>query len=471
MTAADRWIDRHLSRLQWGLFFQHAAEWVAGYLLILGCAVLVVKLGFHWMWPHVLWLSVGVIPMACVAWWLSNRKRFSRDDSVAMLDSRLNAGGLLMSLSEVPDEQWSDQLPKYESMWSQSLPKIRPVRFTKMLAAPLAFAVAACFMPLRVPASPMTPENSVGQQATTELDTLLKSLDEAKVLNEEDKEEIQSELEKLAEETKKNPLTHEKWETLDALQQKLQLRLDQTQQKLEKGVAAVDALMKAAEAGTELSPEERSQLENSLNEALEQLSKAGQKGGSNQQMSERLSNALKQMQKQGQLKMPKDAAEREQLMKELKEQLKKECQNCSNLQSQCRQCQGGKCEGGQCFSNSFSNEQKESDSEQGGRGGVSRGRGDAEMSWGDESDDANSKFKEMVLPPGYLDQQKDELSGMTRRAPEVNPSDSAPRNAARQSDPSAGRETWNRDLRPKHRQVVRDFFDSPSSQSKTSEKN
>lgn len=468
MTAADRWIDKHLSRLQWGLFLQHAAEWIAGYLLILGCAVLVVKLAFYWMWPHALWLALGIIPMAFIGWWLANRTKYERKQSVAMLDSRLNAGGLLMSLSEIPDEQWAEQLPKYENMWSNSLPKIRPKRFGKMLAAPLAFAIAACFMPLHVPAETPLLDKKVGQEATSELETLLKSLDEAQVLKEEDKEEIQNELEKLAEETKKNPLTHEKWETLDALQQKLQLRLDQAQQRLQKGAAAADALMKAIEAGEELSADEMAELEKSLEEGLQQLSNSGQKGGSSQQMSQKLSQALKQLQNKGELKLPNDAQLRQELLNELKEHLKKECQNCAQLQSQ---CQGGLCEGGQCQGNGFNDNGGESESERGGRGGTSRGKGDAEMSWGDESDENGSKFKEVILPPGYLDQQKEELTGMTRRAPEVKPADSAPRNTARQTDPSAGRETWNRTLRPKHRKVVRDFFQSPTGEKGTSTPN
>lgn len=91
---------------------------------------------------------------------------------------------------------------------------------------------------------------------------------------------------------------------------------------------------------------------------------------------------------------------------------------------------------------------------------MTRGRGDAEMTWGDESDDVGVKFKESVLPPGIQDDPKDDVLRVTQSAPEVDPATAISRGAARSTDPAAGRETWNRKLRPRHRDVVRKFFDS-----------
>ena len=86
-----------------------------------------------------------------------------------------------------------------------------------------------------------------------------------------------------------------------------------------------------------------------------------------------------------------------------------------------------------------------------GRGGVNRGRGDADMTWGDESDKANTKFKEVVLSKGTLDKPKDEVIGVTANTPDVDVAESAP---------SAGKDTWNRKVRPRHRNAVRKYFDS-----------
>lgn len=91
---------------------------------------------------------------------------------------------------------------------------------------------------------------------------------------------------------------------------------------------------------------------------------------------------------------------------------------------------------------------------------MNRGRGDAPLTWGDESDAQGTKFKEVVLPPGFKENPKDEVIGVTRSAPEENPAEFAPRGERRLFDPAAGKETWNRQLRPRHRQVVRGYFDN-----------
>ena len=82
------------------------------------------------------------------------------------------------------------------------------------------------------------------------------------------------------------------------------------------------------------------------------------------------------------------------------------------------------------------------------------------MIWGDESDKANTKFKEVVMPPGFLDKPRDEIMGITRTSPETAPSDTAPRAAARDTGAASGTETWNRTIAPRHRSVVRRYFQS-----------
>ncbi|NOX53488.1 MAG: hypothetical protein GXP27_03450 [Planctomycetes bacterium] len=80
------------------------------------------------------------------------------------------------------------------------------------------------------------------------------------------------------------------------------------------------------------------------------------------------------------------------------------------------------------------------------------------MTWGLEPEDQRAKFQEVVLPPGYLDQPADTVIGITRKAPEVAPAESAPRTAARTTGATAGHETWRRKLAPRHRRVVREYF-------------
>src|SRR5262249_40027603 len=153
-----------------------------------------------------------------LAWWLSRRAPLPRWESVARLDSALKSGGLLMMLSELPDEkEWSNVLPQLETAWKQAIPRVRPKRFAGFLSLPLLFAVGACFVPLHEGTSALVLRNTVAQQATQELETLLNSLDREQVLEEEEKKQLQEEIARIAEETRETPLTHEKWETVDAL--------------------------------------------------------------------------------------------------------------------------------------------------------------------------------------------------------------------------------------------------------------
>jgi hypothetical protein len=455
--AFDRWIDRYVARMRLGDFLLRAAETGAAFLFAFGAAILIVKLGFPKAWPNVLWAGLGVIPAWGLAWWLSGRSRRGRWESVARLDSALQSGGLLMMLSELPGEhwtgeQWSQALPQVEQAWKQALPRIRPKRFASFLVLPLVFAVGACFVPLREGTSAFVLRNTVGQQAAHELETLLNSIEKEQVLDEEEKQQLREEIEKIAEETRETPLTHEKWETVDALRERMKVRLESASMiALQAGDAA--ALLSANAGDDELSLERVELLEKELGEALQKLVNKGVFKGAPEELQEQLARLLKN----GKLRMPQEGAERQELLDELREFLDDENRKLEELREKCSNCKGDgdgeeDCEGGQCQGNKAGNRP--------GRGGVTRGRGDAELTWGDEADKAGTKFKEVVLPKGMLDQPKDDIVSIQKTAPNEEAADAAPRSARRDEEAAAGQATWNRKLNPRHRNAVRKYFDS-----------
>jgi len=445
MTSMDRWIDKHQRRLTIGQLLERGAECLAVFLFVFGSIVLAAKLLFPVAWPHVLWLALGAAPLAGLTWWLVGRERFTRPQSVALLDRKLNAGGLLMTLSEAPDEVWAEQLPQLENVWRDSLPRIRPVRFARYLSLPLLFAAGACFVPLReAKPEPIIP-NLAGQQASQELAELLEVIEEAPVLDEEEELELREEIETLIEETAEKPLTHEKWETVDALRERLKMQVDAASVTASNAHAAVASLAD----GENLSTERMAQLEGDVLEALEKMSKAGALSSA----SPELRSQLQKMLKQGSLRMAKNSSQRQQQLADLKKFLKSECDKLG----ECR----GKCQGGNCDGENFSENAGNNSNGNPGRGGVNRGRGDAEMTWGDESDEAGTKFKEVALPPGFLDDSENETLSTTLTAPDVDPAATAPRNSSRSSSSASGSDTWNRPLRPRHRSIVRRYFDTP----------
>lgn len=458
MNPIQSWLDRHLRRLAWGRFLEREADVLAVFLFVFGGAVLIAKLLRPELWPHVLWLTAASVPLSLVAWWWSRRNAFTRSESVALLDRRIQAGGLLMTLAELPDPSWSDRLPQVQQVWAESLPKIRPVRFARNLSLPLIFAVGACFVPLReAQPQPVLP-NVVGQQASEQLEQMLDWMKDSQVLPEEEQRQIREEIAKLAADTEHTPLTHEKWETVDALRERMQLRLETAALTAQEAHEAAAALARAAD-GPELNLDTMLQLEQNLAEMLMKLQEQGAFSGA----PESLRRELERLIKQGQFKLPADPAERQELLDELEEYLDQEWEKLNELRQKCGDGRGGACLhcGSGFCEGSCEGNGRDGDGPP-GRGGVNRGRGDAPITFGDESDERGTKFKEVVLPPGFLDDPKNEVLGITRSAPEEAPAESAPRDVQRQFDPSAGRETWSRQLRPRHRSVVRGYFNTDS---------
>lgn len=575
----QRWVDQHVARMRIGQFLQWAADVGAGFLFAFGGIVLVTKLLIPGVWPHVLWLSVGIVPALAAAWWCAARQPWAVVDSIAWMDRSLKADGLLMTLAECPDAAWQERLPQLEMMWRESLPRIRPRRFGKYMLFPLAFAVAACFVPLRE-ANTSPHRQPLGEKQAQQLDELLEKLDQFAVIEPVEEKQLKEEVAKLSQESKEKPLTQEKWEAIDALRERLRERVESANslnaqalealqslaeesagetppftpgemkqadellkklresgeaEKLLEGASpelkeAVKKLLEKNSAGSKpddpaATPEEQQaqaemlqklaeklqkdpQASEELRAAAEQVSQGARAAAQRRQRSaqrqeglqKNLGNTLQKLQKRGALKkapqklrdqlarlnktgekldLPQDPQERQQMLKELQEfldqesssleSLQKECSNCKpgdgdqeSLDSESGsrepgECQGGKqgnCKGGRCRNGNRP-----------GKGGISRGRGDADMSWGDEATKNGVRFKEIELPDGAMPDPKDEILNITRTTPTDKPGEIGPRGPAHALAPATGNIAVNRKLTPHHRDAVRRYFDTPADKS------
>ena len=473
---AELWIARCWRRLRFGQFLTSAADWLAVYLFVLGSTVLITKLAMPEFWPNVLWLVSGAVPVAFAAWWISGRELFSRTESVALLDNRLEAGGLLMTLCEAPDELWEERLPQLETLWKTSLPQYRPVRFARQMAGPFVFVLAACLMPLREVEAAPTLKNTAGEQATSQLQELLTELEKSDVLEEEEKQELEDEIARLVEETRDTPLTHEKWETVDALQERMRMRVETTAAELATAQQALAALKNAADGDfSQLSIESMEMLSKDVLETLQKMADKGAFDKMPRELKDQLQRLMKNN-KGGGLQLPKEPAELSETLDNLNDFLEGESKKLSELRSKCKggKCQGcAECEAGctcsgptdvACTCPNCPNAGGQGTGGIPGSGGISRGRGDADLTWGDESTLENTKFKESVLPPGMLDKPRDEVVGVTIAAPETDVAGSAPRSAARAATAASGDETWKGTVRPRHRSVVKRYFDKRASE-------
>ncbi len=316
-----------------------------------------------------------------------------------------------------------------------------------------------CFVPLREGTTAVALRNTVGQQAAQELEALLDSIDEEKILDEQEKQKLHEEIERLAEETRATPLTHEKWETVDALRERMKVRIESAAMLSSQAGAAAALLSESnsADPAGEFSAERTEDLEKELGDALQKLMQKGAFSNASQGLQDQLARLTKN----GKLSMPREAGERQEVLDQLNEFLEQENKKLSDLRKKCSACKSG-CNSGECEGESECEGEGlcNRSGNRPGRGGVTRGRGDAELTWGDEADKQGTKFKEVVLPKGFLDQPKDDVVAVQKSAPNEEAAADAPRSARREDEAAAGQATWNRKLNPRHRNAVRKYFEA-----------
>jgi hypothetical protein len=92
-----------------------------------------------------------------------------------------------------------------------------------------------------------------------------------------------------------------------------------------------------------------------------------------------------------------------------------------------------------------------------GQGAVTRGRADAAMTWGDETQGRSEDFKATTLDPArVLDAESTAVIGLGATAPTVDPRGEA--SGLAELVNSTGDGAWRRRVAPHHRDAVKRFF-------------
>ena len=91
-----------------------------------------------------------------------------------------------------------------------------------------------------------------------------------------------------------------------------------------------------------------------------------------------------------------------------------------------------------------------------GKGGITRGRGDAGLGLTNETEGATDAFRARRLPRGAVVPKTWERIGVSRVAPSVDPVRSGEPGSA--GVEGTGEATWHRRLAPRHREAVRRYF-------------
>jgi len=92
-----------------------------------------------------------------------------------------------------------------------------------------------------------------------------------------------------------------------------------------------------------------------------------------------------------------------------------------------------------------------------GAGGISRGRGDAALTYGNETAGATDQFEAQVLPDATtLDIEATGIIGIGTAPPSVAPTGGGA--GLVDVDASAGKAAWKRRVAPHHREAVQGYF-------------
>lgn len=385
-----------------------------------------------------------------------------------------------MAAGEQPLGGWENRLN------SVSLPRLkwRSSRAWGLMALSVTFAAICLFLPIKYVSVNAGRSMDVGKEAET-IAAQIEMLKEEQIITEAKAEELKGKLDQLADEAAgEDPA--KTWEALDHLANSVEKAAKDAaanaatkQEQLEKAEALAEGVMAGSDqmdaqlmteamqtlstmmqgamkdnealAG-QLSPETQEAIKNgSLNsDQLKEVANA--LGQSRQKLNQQLSKLSQTGMNRGNinpnsLKGGASASKRDN--SGLSKFLKENAQKMSVADAVGQWCEGngnGKdCPPGQNCP--------------GGKGGVSRGRGDAAMTWTEGSDESNAKFKEKALPPGAVAGLQDsQLVGLSASAPEIQKGNLAAHGALNGSAAGGG-SAYTQTVLPKHKGAVKKYFD------------
>lgn len=436
--------------------FLFAAIW----LFFAGTTTLILRistnLSLYLLAALMLWAFIPIV----LAAWLVDLKRVPLLSSVrALFDSFNDCGGLLMATIETSiDPLWLKSLPGLKS------PQVawRWFSLLFLFLSAVIFAMFAILCP--IPDLGLKPPLPLEiRTAVEDLNNRLKQLEDQAVIESNKVVEIKEELARLEKEsTGQDPA--KAWETLDSIKDSV---AEIAKEALEKDMA----------------------LSGNISEALSlsDIALDLQQSNTSQEMYEDVMRELGDMIK-GQAmeallagKLPQDLLEAVadgRLTPEQLRMLTKMLKTCNaNCQSKVLNLanmkwlegnfklvkgNGAGCDtnallallaSGNCSSTSMENGLP-------GRGGVGRGRGDAPMTWQDDTSETGVSFKEQALPPSLaLDLKNASRVGVSRAAPTTIAQKEAVASSALMATGEASGDSRSQTILPRHRGVVRRFFE------------
>ncbi len=414
MNSLEKY-DRLAKKFRWKLglilYFRQFLGWAAVVMFLWGVVVLVLKgLSLDTLWYQIVPGTALIAPVVIsLVWMLRSLPDPARIK--AMLDLRVAGGGLITASDEIDIQQWMDRIPNERS------PRLswRGGRVLTPFILSIVFLGVAFAIPARLIAA--APNRLDIGEELDQFNQQLAVLEEEQILDEEQLQEYRKDIADLDKKAAAGD-SGGMWEAMDHLDNSLEK------------VAEKEALDMLKELRQNRLAQELAQA---LNQNQDQLP-AGALDAAVEQLSQLATGSV-----------PPEALEEAGISPEAwKELLAKiqsgqlsegECTQMQQILGQCGQCQGGKigrlvdarlldgkfmklCEkAGECDPEALLAYLSQCEGmtpgdcqalcQLPGKGGVTRGRGDAALTWKDETQTADMGFKEAVLPPGSLASLRD----------------------------------------------------------------
>jgi hypothetical protein len=434
-------IDLELRRLRrgllWAAFRDYATQLLTLALFLGGGFILAQRRLFPEheavLAPVLVALGLGSLLGALALCW---SRRLSHPDLLAWADREAAAGGLLLTLDECPDPHWQ---PLAEARLREvETPRLRLHERTRLfLPALLFFGLSALVPPAEI-ASP--PFRDAGERFTASIEERIARMEKEELLEKKEGEALRRDLEALRRDLEREGLGARQWEALDSMRRGLSERLNAHARDMARAAQA------GQEAGTAHARSEAA-VATEFADALRGLdperlqSRLGE--GLDQDALRRLAQLAERFELDADTLAEIDPSDLQAALEALDAWLRDEAE----LLAAC-DCDG---EGLRGLCAALDGRP--------GRGGITRGRGDARLEFKGETPEHQGRFLLDRLKPKAAGDKPGEMLSMKTREGEEGPDASAPRGLSRDFSDTEQDIVGQGRVLPRHRGVVKRFFD------------
>ena len=430
-------LTRLRRRLALGLFLDVWPTWSAAALVVAGTVALVCRMFVAGAAPVLPWLALLPVVTAFPAIVFCIRRAYRPNQVAALADSMSGGHGMVLTMFERYDRAWS-QSPSLERASRFPLPQLRIQRPLAVLTAAALFFAVALMLPQRVPSA--ATEGVLAQEIAANITAALVELKKQDLVTPEEEKELEEEIERLQRSAEKR-VDASSWEAADALREKVAAGLSAKQQAVKWAQESLARFNAAAQAGGPADPNTKA-MAAELMKALEKLAKSGLLAGAAPELSALLKGG----------KFPTDAAALAELAASIGEALGEANGKFAGLGNL-----------GQGFGR-FDPEEFAITEGRGpdgggtpGQGGLNRGRADADLTWGKETQRVD-KFKSRPLPPGAPRSPDDWAPVVVLPGAPEESAVASVQSSGRQYAEAAGQGAWRRSLAPRHQSAIKKYF-------------